>query len=45
MDQEAFVAVCCEKPAIHRFPASMARRIHELCSILTAEYSGKGENM
>jgi uncharacterized HhH-GPD family protein len=45
MDQEAFVALCCEKPAIHRFPASMARRIHELCGILAVTYGGKGENM
>ena len=29
MDEEAFVAVCCEKPAIHRFPASLGRRIHD----------------
>jgi len=26
MDEEAFVAVCCDKPAIHRFPAAMGRR-------------------
>jgi uncharacterized HhH-GPD family protein len=45
MDQESFVALCCEKPAIHRFPASMARRIHELCAILATTYGGKGENM
>jgi len=44
MDQETFVALCCEKPAIHRFPASMARRIHELCGILATTYGGKGEN-
>ena len=40
MDTEAFVAVCAEKPAIHRFPASMGRRIHELCEVLVAEYDG-----
>ena len=40
MDQEAFVAVCAEKPAIHRFPASMGRRIHELCEMLVAHYDG-----
>ena len=40
MDQEAFVAVCCEKPAIHRFPASMGRRIHALCTLLTERYDG-----
>lgn len=45
MDVEDFVAVCCEKPAIHRFPASMGRRIHEMCSVLTERYRGKGANV
>ena len=45
MDVDDFVAVCCEKPAIHRFPASMGRRIHELCVALTDSYKGKGENV
>lgn len=43
MDVEDFVAVCCEKPAIHRFPASLGRRIHQLCTVLVAEHSGRGE--
>lgn len=40
MDQEEFVAVCAQKPAIHRFPAAMGRRIHELCRVLVDEYGG-----
>jgi uncharacterized HhH-GPD family protein len=40
MDQEAFVAICAAKPAIHRFPASMGRRIHDLCAFLVANYEG-----
>ena len=40
MDQEAFVAVCCEKPAIHRFPGSMGKRAHELCRVIAEEYAG-----
>lgn len=40
MDTEDFVAVCAEKPAIHRFPASMGRRIHELCERLVEDYDG-----
>jgi uncharacterized HhH-GPD family protein len=40
MDPEAFVTVCCDKPAIHRFPASMGRRVHELCTALTERYEG-----
>lgn len=45
MDQEAFVAVCCERPAIHRFPASMGRRIHDLCSALVERFDGRGEGV
>ncbi len=45
MDQEAFVAVCCEKPAIHRFPASMGRRIHDVCTALVERFDGRGENV
>jgi uncharacterized HhH-GPD family protein len=40
MGSEAFVDVCCAKPAIHRFPAAMGRRIHEMCEILVEEYGG-----
>ncbi len=43
MDQAAFVTVCCQKPAIHRFPASMGRRIHDLCAMLVANFDGRGE--
>lgn len=45
MDVDEFVAVCCEKPAVHRFPASMGRRIHELCGIIARQYKNKGENI
>lgn len=45
IDVEDFVSMCCEKPAIHRFPASMSRRIHELCYIIARDYKNKGENM
>lgn len=40
MDQEAFVELCARTPAIHRFPAAMGRRIHELCAVLVDEYDG-----
>jgi len=45
MDVEDFVAVCAAKPAIHRFPAAMGRRIHELCRMLTADYEGEAESI
>jgi uncharacterized HhH-GPD family protein len=40
MDPEDLVAVCADKPAIHRYPAAMARRIHELCCVLERDYGG-----
>jgi uncharacterized HhH-GPD family protein len=43
MEVEDFVAVCCQKPAIHRFPASLGRRIHQLCAVLTDCYEGRGD--
>lgn len=45
IDVDDFVATCSEKPAIHRFPSSMGKRIHELCCVLTADFGGKGENV
>src|SRR3954468_10514461 len=33
-----------EKPAIHRFPGNMARRVLELASVVTDEYGGDAES-
>ncbi len=33
-------AVFKEKPALHRFPGSMARRTHDLCRTLVEDYHG-----
>jgi uncharacterized HhH-GPD family protein len=40
MPEAEFVAVCAEKPAIHRFPGSMGKRTHQLCCYLVDEYGG-----
>ena len=45
MNVDRFVAMCCEKPAIHRFPASMGKRIHAMCTIIADDYKGKGANV
>ncbi len=45
MDVEEFVTVCCEKPAIHRFPGSMGKRIHAVCEALVADYEGNAANI
>ena len=40
MDPGALADVFGEKPALHRFPRSMAGRVQELCAIIVAEYHG-----
>lgn len=40
MDVEALAAAFSEKPAVHRFPASMAKRAHELCCHIVEHYDG-----
>jgi uncharacterized HhH-GPD family protein len=45
MPEDDLVAVCCDKPAIHRFPAVMARRIHALCVAVAADHRGKAERI
>jgi len=45
MDREDFASLCAAKPAIHRFPAAMGRRIHELCTVLVEQYDGDGANV
>lgn len=45
MDPEEVVAVFAEKPAVHRFPAAMARRVHDLCVIVRDEYDGDPANI
>ena len=39
-DPDDFGAICADKPALHRFPASMARRIQELCAHVVDAYDG-----
>ena len=34
------VAICAEKPAVHRFPASMGKRVHEVARRLVEEHDG-----
>ena len=45
MDPADLEAVFRERPAIHRFPGSMARRVQELCSVVAEEYDGKAERV
>ena len=34
-----------ERPAIHRFPGSMARRVQELCALVASEYDGDASRL
>ena len=45
MDVDEFVSICCEKPAIHRFPGSMGKRIHQVCTALVEDYDGNAANI
>jgi len=40
MDPDELAAKFAERPALHRFPASNAKRVQELCRIVVDEYGG-----
>jgi uncharacterized HhH-GPD family protein len=40
MDPGALEAAFRERPAVHRFPGNMARRIQELCATIVSDYGG-----
>ncbi|MFI9150708.1 HhH-GPD-type base excision DNA repair protein [Streptomyces sp. NPDC053367] len=42
-DPEDFAALLTEKPAVHRYPGSMAQRIQQLCRYLVEHYDGNAE--
>jgi uncharacterized HhH-GPD family protein len=42
-DPEAFAALLSDKPAVHRYPGSMAKRIQQLCQYLVEHYDGNAE--
>ena len=39
-DPEEFAALCAEKPAVHRFPGSMAGRVQALAQAVVDQYGG-----
>ena len=45
MDPAELEAAFRERPAIHRFPGSMARRVQDLCAVVADEYDGKAERV
>jgi uncharacterized HhH-GPD family protein len=45
MDTDALEAVFREKPALHRFPGSMARRTQDLCRVLVDDYDSQASRV
>ena len=43
IDPDEFASLVSEKPALHRFPASMAGRIQQMCQHIVDEYDGDAE--
>ena len=44
-DPSSLEAIFREKPAIHRFPGSMAKRVQELAAVVDDEYDGHAERV
>lgn len=44
-DPEELQEVFRQKPAIHRFPGNMARRVQELCALVAEEYDGQADRV
>jgi uncharacterized HhH-GPD family protein len=40
MDPDVLAQAFSRKPSIHRYPASMAMRVHDLCRVVAHEYAG-----
>src|SRR6516164_10032515 len=45
MDPDKLAAVFSARPALHRFPAANAKRVHELCRIIVDEYHGRAADV
>jgi uncharacterized HhH-GPD family protein len=45
MDPARLEEVFREKPAIHRFPGNMAKRVQDLCVAIVTEYDGDAERV
>lgn len=40
MSEDDFVTLCSQRPAIHRFPGSMAKRVRQVCQRVVEDYEG-----
>jgi uncharacterized HhH-GPD family protein len=42
---DALAAIFAQRPALHRFPKAMAKRVQELCRIIVDRYDGDAANV
>ena len=45
MDPERLDKVFRERPALHRFPGNMARRVQAMCAVVVKDYGGDAESV
>lgn len=45
MDPGELERAFAERPALHRFPGAMAKRVQELCRTIVSEYDGRAERV
>jgi uncharacterized HhH-GPD family protein len=45
MDPALLESTFRERPAVHRFPGNMARRVHDLCAVVVEDYGGHAERV
>jgi len=45
MDPENLDTVFRERPALHRFPGNMARRVQAMCAVVVKDYGGDAESV
>ena len=45
METARLESVFAERPALHRFPGTMARRTQELCAAIVSEHGGRAERV
>ncbi len=44
-DPEALAAIFSQKPALHRYPRSMAGRVQQMCRLIADRYQGEAANL
>ncbi len=45
MDPERLDKIFRERPALHRFPGNMARRVQAMCAVVVKDYGGDAESV